>query len=85
MTTDNYEAMGKPAKANFINFYKTLDVPNKVECLEGCWNLTSVEEKEAIIRDLQYFCAPEGSPEAEAGKAVLAMNKLDITGTGESP
>jgi len=88
MTSENYEAMGKPAKQKWIAFYKALPQEVKVTCLEGCWNLTTVEEKEAIIKDLQYFCAPEGSPEHEAGKealAAMALNKLNITGTGESP
>jgi hypothetical protein len=88
MTTDNYAAMGKAAKPKWLAFYQALGAAAKVACLEGCWTLTSVPEKEAIIKDLQYFCAPEGSPEHEAGKqalAAMALSKLDLTGTGESP
>jgi hypothetical protein len=37
-----------------------------VVVLEGMWNLTSIQEKEAIIKDLQYFLAKEEpSPSAE--------------------
>jgi hypothetical protein len=35
-----------------------------VVVLEGMWNLTSIQEKEAIIKDLQYFLAKE-EPSAE--------------------
>jgi len=84
MTTENYEKMNKLENPNWINFFKTLKTEAKVTVLEGMWNLTTVEEKEAIIKDLQYFLV-KPTPEEEAIAAALDAVELNDDGSPAPP
>lgn len=57
MAITNYLAMGKRENVLWITFYKALPSAEKVTVLEGMWNLASPSEKDAVIKDLQHFCA----------------------------
>lgn len=82
MTTKNYEEMGRFPNPHWIAFFVDLEEEAKVTCLEGMWKHTSVEEKDAIIKDLQHFCANEGDaaeevpPDAEQ-PPVSSMSEMD--------
>lgn len=49
--------------------------------MEGMWNVTTIQEKEAIIKDLQYFLSKEvPEEESEALEAGVAAVKIeDVT------
>jgi len=59
MAITNYLAMGKRENVLWITFYRALPSAEKVTVLEGMWNLTSPSEKDAVIKDLEHFCAKQ--------------------------
>jgi tetratricopeptide (TPR) repeat protein len=86
MTTENYVANNKHENPVWINFFKTLNPKSKVAVLEGMWDLTTVEEKEAIIKDLQYFLAkPPPVPTEEEEEELAATTQVEDVTDVEPP
>ena len=62
MNPKNYEEMGKVKNSKWVGYFTGLGIGDKVLALEAMWNVTSAEEKDAIIKVFHARCFYHSAP-----------------------